>query len=34
MREVAHTIKGLKVSKAKAFLEDVLQYKRAVPVAR
>lgn len=33
-REVAHTITGMKLSKAKAFLEDVLQYKRAVPFTR
>jgi ribosomal protein L22 len=34
MREVAHTIKGMKVVKAKAFLNDVLQFKRAVPFTR
>lgn len=34
VREVAHTIKGWQVGKAKAFLEDVLQYKRAVPFTR
>ncbi|CAM9229496.1 unnamed protein product [Heterosigma akashiwo] len=30
MREVAHNIKGMKLAKAKAFLEDVLQFKQAV----
>mmetsp|Transcript_30145 Transcript_30145/g.39709 ORF Transcript_30145/g.39709 Transcript_30145/m.39709 type:complete len:191 (-) Transcript_30145:197-769(-) len=30
MREVAHNIKGMKLAKAKAFLEDVLEYKQAV----
>ncbi len=34
VREVAHTVKGWQVSKAKQFLEDVLQYKRAVPFTR
>eukprot|EP00752_Nemacystus_decipiens_P007390 g6609.t1 len=31
MREVAHLIKGMKLSKAKVYLQDVLEYKRAVP---
>eukprot|EP00904_Undaria_pinnatifida_P000621 jgi/Undpi1/1055/HiC_scaffold_10.g04518.m1 len=31
MREVAHLIKGMKLSKAKTYLQDVLDYKRAVP---
>ena len=30
-REVVHTIKGMKLSKAKKFLGDVLEYKQAVP---
>lgn len=34
VREVAHTVKGWSVAKAKQFLEDVLQYKRAVPFTR
>jgi large subunit ribosomal protein L17e len=34
VREVAHAIKDMKLSKAKAFLSDVLQYKRAVPITR
>mmetsp|Transcript_22618 Transcript_22618/g.32813 ORF Transcript_22618/g.32813 Transcript_22618/m.32813 type:complete len:191 (-) Transcript_22618:95-667(-) len=33
-REVAHSIKGYKLAKAKAFLEDVLQYKQAVPFTK
>lgn len=34
VREVVHTINGWPVAKAKQFLEDVLQYKRAVPFTR
>ncbi len=34
VREVAHTISGWQVGKAKTFLNDVLQYKRAVPFTR
>lgn len=34
VREVSHTITGWQVGKAKQFLEDVLQYKRAVPFTR
>ena len=29
-REVCHNIKGMKLPKAKAYLEDVLQFKQAV----
>ena len=34
MREVSHTIKGMGLAKAKSFLEDVLQYKQAVPFTK
>ncbi len=30
MREVTHNIRGMRVDKAVLFLEDVLQYKRAI----
>ena len=29
-REVTHNIKGMKLPRAKAFLEDVLQFKQAI----
>ena len=29
-REVCHNIKGMKLPKAKAYLEDVLQFKQAI----
>ena len=34
MREVGHAIKGMKVTKAIAYLEDVLKFKQAVPFLR
>ncbi|CAM9385700.1 unnamed protein product [Discosporangium mesarthrocarpum] len=34
MREVSHTIKGMQVGKAKKYLQDVLEYKRAVPFTK
>ena len=33
-REVCHAIKGMKVSKSIAYLEDVLQYKQAIPFTK
>lgn len=33
-REVCHAIKGLKLQKAKSYLEDVLQYKQAIPFTK
>ena len=33
-REVTHTIKGMKLVKAKEFLEDVKNYKQAVPFTK
>ncbi|CAM9708200.1 unnamed protein product [Choristocarpus tenellus] len=34
MREVSHTIKGMQLAKAKKFLQDVLEFKRAVPFTK
>ena len=33
-REVSHAIKGMTLEKAKKFLEDVLEYKQAVPFTK
>lgn len=33
-REIAHAIKGLSINKAKAYLENVLQYKDAIPITK
>eukprot|EP00616_Rhizochromulina_sp_CCMP1243_P013404 CAMPEP_0118974020 /NCGR_PEP_ID=MMETSP1173-20130426/11030_1 /TAXON_ID=1034831 /ORGANISM="Rhizochromulina marina cf, Strain CCMP1243" /LENGTH=186 /DNA_ID=CAMNT_0006923721 /DNA_START=46 /DNA_END=606 /DNA_ORIENTATION=+ len=33
-REIMHTIKGMQLAKALKFLEDVLQYKQAVPFTK
>lgn len=33
-REVCHAIKGLKLARAKSYLEDVLQYKQAIPFTK
>ena len=34
MREIAHLIMGMKLTKAKSYLEDVLEYKQIVPVTK
>jgi large subunit ribosomal protein L17e len=33
-REIGQAIKGLKIPKAKAYLENVLQYKAAIPFTK
>jgi large subunit ribosomal protein L17e len=31
MREISHQIKGMKLSKAKSYIEDVIDFKQIVP---